>query len=221
METIVITGAGTGLGKELALQYAEKGNTIILIGRRHLPLSAVREEIKQSGGKAFVYPLDIRNYAYVHTAVEEIVKNHAVTCLINNAGIGHFGPLTTLTLEQINDMIDTNIKGTIFITKAFLPYFRSLPEAKIINIVSTAGLRGKVNESVYAASKFAVRGFSESLTKELENSNIAVTAVYMGGMDTPFWEDTDHIKDRSRLRSAKEVAQEIIAQYNGQTEIII
>jgi short-subunit dehydrogenase len=221
METIVITGAGTGLGKELALQYAEQGNTIILTGRRLAPLLAVQKEIEQRGGKAFSYTLDIRNYENVKATVEEILKHHQVTCLINNAGVGYFGPFTSLTAEQIHDMIETNVKGTIFMTKAFLPYFHTIPKAKILNIISTAGLRGKINESVYVASKFAVRGFSESLVKELEQTNISVTAVYMGGMDTPFWEGTDHIKDRSRLRSAKEVARQIIAEDNGQPEIII
>jgi short-subunit dehydrogenase len=221
METIVITGAGTGLGKELALQYAEQGNTIILTGRRLAPLLAVQKEIEQRGGKAFSYTLDIRNYENVKATVEEILKHHQVTCLINNAGVGYFGPFTSLTAEQIHDMIETNVKGTIFMTKAFLPYFHTIPKAKILNIISTAGLRGKINESVYVASKFAVRGFSESLVKELEQTNISVTAVYMGGMDTPFWEGTDHIKDRSRLRSAKEVARQIITEDNGQPEIII
>jgi len=221
MKTIVITGAGSGLGKELALQYAKKGSTIILIGKRQPPLLTVTDQIKQLGGRAFAYPLDIRDYAAVQETVEQIIKKHSVSCLINNAGVGHFGPLSTLSHEQINDMIETNTKGVIFMTKAFLPHFHSLKEASIINIISTAGLRGKVNESVYVASKFAIRGFSESLVKELANTNIAVTAVYMGGMDTPFWEGTDHIKDRSRLRSAKKVAQEIIAQYNRQAEIII
>ncbi|HZG58958.1 MAG TPA: SDR family NAD(P)-dependent oxidoreductase [Anoxybacillus sp.] len=221
METIVITGAGTGLGKELAQQYAEQGNTIILTGRRLDPLLTVQKEIEQRGGKAFSYTLDIRNYENVKATVEEILKHHQVTCLINNAGVGYFGPFTSLTAEQIHDMIETNVKGTIFMTKAFLPYFHTIPKAKILNIISTAGLRGKVNESVYVASKFAIRGFSESLVKELEETNISVTAVYMGGMDTPFWEGTDHIKDRSRLRSAKEVARQIIAEDNGKPEIMI
>jgi uncharacterized protein len=221
METIVITGAGTGLGKELALQYAEQGNTIILTGRHLEPLLAVQKEIEQRGGKAFSYTLDIRDDESVKATVQEILKHHQVTCLINNAGVGYFGPFTSLTAEQIHEMLDTNVKGTIFMTKAFLPYFHTISRAKILNIISTAGLRGKVNESVYVASKFAVRGFSESLVKELEQTNISVTAVYMGGMDTPFWQGTDHIKDRSRLRSPKEVARQIIAEDNGQPEIII
>lgn len=221
MEAIVITGAGTGLGKELALLYAEKGYAVILLGRRESPLLSVQQEIEANNGTAFVYPLDIRRYDEVSETAKTILKKHRVTCLVNNAGIGYFGPLSSLSHEQIADMIATNINGTIYMTKAFLPYFRLLPKAKIINIISTAGLRGKVNESVYVATKFAIRGFSESLVKELDQTNISVTAVYMGGMDTPFWEGSDHIQDRARLRSPRQVAEQIVAQENGQPEIII
>ncbi|WP_027410697.1 SDR family NAD(P)-dependent oxidoreductase [Anoxybacteroides tepidamans] len=221
MEAIAITGAGTGLGKELALQYARKGYAVILIGRRKQPLLAVKQEIESAGGQAFVHTLDIRCYEEVERAVEEIAQKYRVTCLINNAGIGHFGPLSSLSRKQIDEMIGTNINGTIYMTKAFLPYFQTLPKAKIMNIISTAGLRGKMNESVYVATKFAIRGFSESLIKELEQTNISVTAVYMGGMDTPFWEGTNHIKDRSRLRSPKQVAEYIIANEHGQAEMIV
>ncbi|MBA2876509.1 SDR family NAD(P)-dependent oxidoreductase [Thermaerobacillus caldiproteolyticus] len=221
MESIVITGAGTGLGKELALQYAQNGYSIILTARRIQPLIEVKQEIESLGGEAFAYPLDIRCYEEVYRTVNSIIQDHHVTCLVNNAGIGYFGPFSSLTHEQINEMIQTNVNGTIYMTKAFLPYFQTLPKAKVINIISTAGLRGKINESVYVATKFAIRGFSESLVKELEQTNISVTAVYMGGMDTPFWQGTDHIKDRSRLRSAQEVAKQIIALENGQPEIIL
>jgi uncharacterized protein len=221
MDVIAITGAGTGLGKELALQYAGQGHTVIALGRRIPPLLDVVQQIEHLGGKAFAYSLDIRCYEDVVHTVDTIVKNHHVTRLVNNAGIGHFGPLSSLSRQQIDEMIQTNINGTIYMTKAFLSHFLTMPKAKIMNIISTAGLRGKVNESVYVATKFAIRGFSESLVKELEGTNVSVTAVYMGGMDTPFWDGSDHIKDRSRLRSPKEIAEQIIALENGQAELIL
>ncbi|NNU91462.1 SDR family NAD(P)-dependent oxidoreductase [Anoxybacillus sp. CHMUD] len=221
MEYIVITGAGTGLGKELALLYAQRGYDIILVGRRKEPLQSVQQQIESYGRKAIVFPLDITNYEQVHEAAETLCRTYYVTTLVNNAGVGHFGPLEQMTEQHIHEIIDINVKGTIYMTKAFLPYFKTLPQANIINIISTAGLRGKVNESVYVASKFAVRGFSESLVKELANTNVAVTAVYMGGMATPFWDDSDHIQDRSRLRSPKQVAEKIINEYKRQAEIIV
>lgn len=122
--------------------------------------------------------------------------------------------------QQITEMLTANVLGTILMTKAFLPYILKNDEGRIINIISTAGLRGKLNEAVYVASKFAVRGFTESLQKEYEGSKIKFNAVYMGGMDTPFWDESDHIKDKSRLSSAREVAETIIQQMDQDTIII-
>ncbi|KMJ57379.1 short-chain dehydrogenase [Bacillus sp. LL01] len=217
MQTILITGAGTGLGKELALAYAKKGNTIILTGRRFGPLEAVKEEIQSTGGKAFTYQMDVSNLEEVKQTVAGITAEHEVTFLLNNAGAGCFGSLTELAYEEIEIAIQTNLLGTIYLTKELLPHLLKKKSAKIMNIISTAGQKGKINESVYVASKFAVRGFTESLQKELEGK-VFVTATYMGGMDTPFWDETDHIKDKSRLRSPREVAEIIISQ-DGELEV--
>ncbi|TYS55471.1 SDR family oxidoreductase [Sutcliffiella horikoshii] len=211
MHTILITGAGTGLGKELALSYAKKGSSIIVTGRRLEPLEAVKEEVQSVGAKAFAYQMDISNAEDVKKIVGRITSEHEVDYLLNNAGVGCFGPLTELDSDEIETAIQTNVLGTIFLTKELLPHLLKREDAKIMNIISTAGQKGKVNESVYVASKFAVRGFTESLQKELEGK-VHVIATYMGGMDTPFWDETDHIKDKSRLKSPREVAEMIVAQ---------
>ncbi|MED4018956.1 SDR family oxidoreductase [Sutcliffiella cohnii] len=221
MNTILITGAGTGLGKELALSYAKKGNTIILTGRKLLPLKEVQLLIEEMGGHAEVYTIDITNISELEHIVHKILKQHTVNFLINNAGIGSFGSFTDLSLEDIETMINTNVKGTIYMTKIVLPQLLKQSNGKIFNIISTAGQKGKVNESVYVASKFAIRGFTESLQKEYEGK-LNIKAVYMGGMDTPFWEKSDHIKDKSRLRSPKEIAKKIIKEdENGTDDIFV
>ncbi|MCG1023173.1 SDR family NAD(P)-dependent oxidoreductase [Sutcliffiella horikoshii] len=217
MQTILITGAGTGLGMELALAYAKQGHTLILTGRRLDPLKSVVKDIHSAGGKAFAYQMDISNLEEVKQRVGQITAQHSVDYLVNNAGTGCFGPLTELGYEQIVTAIQTNVLGTIFLTKELVPHLLEKKKPKIMNIISTAGQKGKVNESVYVASKYAVRGFTESLQKELDGK-IHVIATYMGGMDTPFWDETDHIKDKSRLRSPREVA-EIIVNKDEELEI--
>ena len=128
--------------------------------------------------------------------------------------------LQILRRKQISEMLDTNVLGTILMTQAVLPLLQEQGEGRIMNIISTAGLRGKVNEAVYVASKFAVRGFTESLQKEYENSQMKINAVYMGGMDTPFWAGSNHVTDTSRFRSPKEVAEMIFEQLEQDTIII-
>lgn len=222
MKNIIITGGGTGLGSELAKKYAEAGNHIILLGRREATLKRTSEEIFKIGGSSEGVVCDITKYSDIDRVIDNLINKHKkIDMLINNAGVGYFGPLEHMEETEINITIDTNIKGTIYITQRILKHLKEMGEGKIINIISTAGLRGKVNESVYVASKFAVRGFTESLQKELEREAIKITAVYMGGMNTPFWDKTDHVKDKSRLKSPGFVADIIFKQDDGRKEIFV
>lgn len=220
MKTFIITGAGSGLGKELAILLTKKSYHVVLNGRNIEKLLEVKKEIEGNGGKADISRFDIRKTHEARNAIDDVCKRFDVFGLVNNAGVGYFGPLLNSTEKQIIEMLETNALGTIYLTQAILPYLLKTEEGHIINIISTAGLRGKVNESVYAASKFAVRGFTESLQKEYANTNIKITAVYMGGMKTPFWENSNHIEDTSRLRSPQEIADIIITDMN-KDEIII
>jgi short-subunit dehydrogenase len=220
VKTIIVTGAGSGLGKELALLFSQQGYHVLLTGRTVDKLSAVRKIIIETGGTADVFELDLQNVSDISSKIGEISKTHRISGLVNNAGVGHFGPFLNIQVSEITEMVHTNVLGTILMTKAVLPMLQEQGEGLVMNIISTAGLRAKVNEAVYVASKFAVRGFTESLQKEFENSRVKIKAVYMGGMDTPFWDGSNHITDSSRFRSPKEVAQIIMNQLD-QEEIII
>ncbi|WP_043930921.1 SDR family NAD(P)-dependent oxidoreductase [Bacillus sp. EB01] len=220
MKTLIVTGAGSGLGRELALLFAKKGFRLILAGRSDVRLQEAKKEIEALGGTAETLAIDVKETSAIPNRLANILKDKQVYGLINNAGIGHFGPFTQMKDSDIIEMLQTNISGTIFMTKAILPYLERAGEGHIINIISTAGLRGKVNESVYAASKFAVRGFTESLQKEYEGQKIRFTAAYMGGMDTPFWSNSTHVADPSRFRAPREVAEYIVTNL-GNDEIIL
>lgn len=220
MKAIIMTGAGSGLGKELSFLLAEQGYHLILTGRTEEKLTDVQAEIEAKGGNASVLVLDIRILEDVKEKALILSKNYELYGLVNNAGVGFFGPFAESSDQEIEAMFTTNTLGSIHMTKAILPYLTMNDAGLVLNIISTAGLRGKTNEAVYCASKFAVRGFTESLQKEYEDTGIRFVAAYMGGMDTPFWEDSDHVGNPSRFSSPAEVATLIIENLD-KDEIII
>jgi short-subunit dehydrogenase len=216
LKSVIVTGAGTGLGRELALRYANEGYHLILVGRNLETLQEVKGRIHDS----LIMVMDIRNKQDVDEKIGFIMKSYKVAGLINNAGIGYFGPFEKMMENEMEQMLQTNVLGTMYITQAVLPFISERSGSFVMNIISTAGLRGKVNEAAYVASKFAVRGFTESLQKEYEEQPVHISAVYMGGMNTPFWDHSDHVKDPSGFRSPSEVA-ELIFSRRDQDCIII
>ncbi|WP_335872480.1 SDR family NAD(P)-dependent oxidoreductase [Bacillus sp. 2205SS5-2] len=218
MKAVLITGASSGLGKEFALLYSEKGYKIYAHGRSEEKLSSLKDQLHRDGGQVEIITADLTNVDQLQSIFSHISPDDKVEILINNAGVGHFGPLTSSSPKELEEMFSTNVMAPIHLTKEYITHVET---GKIINIISTAGLRGKVNESLYSASKFALRGFAESMQKELATTNITVVNAYMGGMNTPFWEESHHVSDTSRFRSPKEVANYIFEQAESQTEIIL
>ncbi|WP_370568717.1 SDR family NAD(P)-dependent oxidoreductase [Fictibacillus sp. 26RED30] len=219
-KTVIITGGGSGLGLALAREYNKTYN-VYLVGRNEKKLEQAVQSFTHSENKVSYKVCDVTNYEQTESILQSIFQSENVHLLINNAGMGVFEPLEKLSKTNITGMLETNVYGTIFPTKIAFPLFKKQGFGKVMNIISTAGLRGKVNESVYCASKFAVRGFTESIVKEWDGSNIYPTAVYMGGMDTPFWDESTHIADRSRLKSPEQVASLIVEQDDNRPEIFI
>lgn len=206
---VVITGAGSGLGASLAKKYAEAGHFITLIGRRIEKLKEIAASFSHSDYA--VYSLDVAAYQDVESIFAEIAMDKPIDMLINNAGVGYFALAEEISAEQTHHMIDINLKGTIFCTQQVLAAMKERNNGSIVNIVSTAGLEGKVTESVYCASKFGVKGFTQSIVQELSETDIHVTAVYMGGMHTPFWDGLIDEANRGGLMHPDDIADIIMA----------
>ena len=184
-KNVVITGAGSGLGASLARKYSDKGAHVVLLGRNMEKLIRVSESLP---GPFSLHSLDVTNRKRVEQVFETIEqKTGPIHILINNAGTGTFDLLENLEEQAIHEMIDINLKGTIFCTQEALKFMRGRNEGTIINIISKSGKRGSLKESVYCASKFGVSGFMEALALELENTAIRITGFYMGNMATDLW----------------------------------
>ncbi|MBM7650251.1 short-subunit dehydrogenase [Bacillus ectoiniformans] len=219
MKACLITGAGTGLGKELACLYAEKGYMIYLVGRSENKLAEVQSVIQDNGGKAKLFVCDLKKTSDIEALASYIkAENIILDLVVNNAGIGIFGAFQEASAADLETTFQTNVYGPILLTKSLLPVMNS---GTFINIISTAGLRGKANEAIYCASKFALRGFTEALQKEYENSEFRFIAAYMGGMNTPFWDDSNYVKNPSHLPSPKTIAEQIVEEAKTSDEIII
>ena len=221
---MVITGAGSGLGASLAKKYSELGSHVCLLGRTRTNLERTADTLVNEYS---IYELDVTSKNEVDTVFQSI-KNEVgpIDLLINNAGLGVFDLTENIAEESIHQMIDINLKGTIFCTQAVLPDMKSRNKGKIANVISTAGIEGKRTESVYCASKFGVRGFTESLLVELKGSAVQVYAAYMGGMKTAFWDGILSEEESKHMMDPDDVADIIMDNIKSRkninvTEVVI
>ncbi len=171
----IVTGGGRGLGKAVALALAAEGVNIAITGRNEERLKAAVDEIKKLGVQAAYAVFDAAD----EKATNEGIKNLAtqlggVDILINNAGIGDFGTLEEMSSENWKKVIDTNLFGVYYAAKAVYPFMKEKNEGDIVNVASTAGLKGGAGMSAYAASKAAVISLSQSMMAEWRKSNIRV-----------------------------------------------
>lgn len=181
-KVIVITGAGSGIGQELAFQLAEKGARLALIDFNPDTLEETQKQIVD--GKS--YQLDVSNKEAVFKVADQILEEFGqVDVLINNAGVA-LGrvPVEDIKLEDFEWVVNINLWGVIYGTKAFLKHLKVRPEAYVINLSSVFGLVGINGQSPYCVTKFGVRGFSQALRFELRDTNVKVMNVHPGGIKT-------------------------------------
>ncbi|KOS64687.1 SDR family oxidoreductase [Lysinibacillus agricola] len=205
---VVITGAGSGLGAALAKKYSGLGYYVCLLGRTKSKLEKTAKTLTHGYS---IYEVDVSSKQMVAQIIQSIQGEFgSIQLLINNAGVGYFDYAENLSEDSVQQMIDINLKGTIFCTQEVLKGMKERNEGTIVNIVSTAGKEGKVTESVYCASKFGVKGFTESLALELNDTSINVCAVYMGGMRTEFWDGIFSEEQTKNLMDPNDIADIIM-----------
>jgi NADP-dependent 3-hydroxy acid dehydrogenase YdfG len=206
-KVVAITGASGGIGEATALRLAQNGAKLVLGARRSDRLAALADRIAGAGGTAVHGVIDVRRRGDL-TSLIELAREHygKLDVLVSNAGIGPISPLDALRVDEWEDMVDVNIKGVLYGVAAALPVFRAQGFGHFIAVASTAGLRTVPNQSVYSATKFAVRAFCEGLRQEA-GDKLRVTIVTPGFVKTGF---IDAISD-SALRGQLAAARDKIA----------
>jgi NAD(P)-dependent dehydrogenase (short-subunit alcohol dehydrogenase family) len=184
MAVIIVTGASSGIGRATADRLGRAGNTIVLTARRAPELAEVARRIESNGGAALVVPADVRDPG---TPDELVSRALAVTgridALVNNAGVGG-SPSVLADEAQVDAMLDVNLRAPIRLMRAVVPTMRAQGAGSIINIGSVAGEIGLAG--VYSATKFALRGLTDSVRRELAGTGIGVTLIEPGYIATPF-----------------------------------
>lgn len=181
----VVTGATRGIGLGIAKALAKSGASVACIGTNREKLTKSTEEIVADGGNAKAYVCNVADSSAVAEVAKEILADFGkIDILVNNAGITRDMLVRRITDEQWNDVINVNLSGTFYVTRAFVESMRKSKWGRIINIASISGLIGNKGQANYSASKAGVIGFTRTVSKELANRNITVNAICPGFVDT-------------------------------------
>ena len=195
--TAVVTGAGRGIGRAIALKLAEAGANVVCLSRTEANSQKVAEEITALGRQSWAVAVDVGDTAAVEAAVGKILDDTGgVNILVNNAGVTRDGLLMRMSEADWDAVLDTNLKAAFTLTKAFARPMRKADNARIINISSVVGLMGNAGQANYAASKAGLIGFTKSCAKEFASSGITVNAIAPGFIATDMTDElTDKVKD--------------------------
>lgn len=205
----VVTGAGSGIGRALAQQLTAAGSGLALADIDEAGLRQTAQSLVKQGGPITLHVVDVAKEEAMKSLAREVSEKHGrVTLLINNAGVSLHGDFDEVSLDDFRWLMDINFWGTVYGVKYFLPLLKREPRAHLVNLSSVFGIIAPAGQVPYAASKFAVRGFTEALRHELQNSAICVSCVHPGGIRTP-------IARHSRLGAATPAAkcEENIARF--------
>ncbi|SFQ57277.1 3-ketoacyl-ACP reductase [Hymenobacter arizonensis] len=219
----LVTGAGKGIGRAVALALAQEGVHVGLLARTASDLESLATEIATHGVKTASAVADIADRSAVEAAIAQIQQELGdIDILINNAGIGTFAKFLEMEPEQWEHIIQVNLLGTYYVTRAVLPGMISRQTGDIINISSTSGQRAAAGTSAYSASKFAVLGLSEALMQEVRKHNIRVSALTPSTVATPLALD-NKLTDGNpeKVMQPEDLAEFMIAQLKLNRRIFI
>ena len=203
----VVTGAGRGIGRAVAVELARMGARVVVAARS----SSEVEETARMIGNASAVSTDVRNKDEVHRLLDHAASNFGpVDILVNAAGVGVSGPLVDFTDGDYDAILDTNLKGVFFASRCVLPSMIARRTGHIINIASIAGKVGSANLAVYCASKFGLVGFTQSLAEEVRQHGIRVSLVCPGSTDTGFLGSSSKAsKSRERMLAPSDIAHAV------------
>lgn len=205
-----ITGASSGIGRAAAIEFAKTGAKVFASGRRAAELERINTELDNDQISVEVFPCNVASSTNVDQTVKKILANSKIDCLINNAGITSFKLAEENSINEINDIINTNLLGSIYSIKAVLPQMISNRSGTIINILSVVTKKTFTNSSVYAASKMGLLGYTNALREEVRKHNIKVINVIPGATATTMWSKEMRNQFSDRMMTSEDIARVLV-----------
>lgn len=185
----LITGASRGVGEALALRLASEGQSVAALARSADKLESLAEKAAELEGTIIPCPVDVREASSLIECINSLESDHGpLEVLVNNAAVVQNIPFAEQSLERLDAIVDSNLKGTMYCTHAVLQHMIPRRKGRIVNISSVAGVRGIPGQASYCASKHGMVGFADALTQELIPHNIQVATICPGAIDTPLWD---------------------------------
>ena len=216
-KTVFVTGGSRGIGKEVALKFAENGYDVILnYVSDKTDVDGLTKELKDKGAESLILKADVSNAEEVENVVKQAIEKFGkIDVLVNNAGITKDNLLMRMSEEEFDKVLEINLKGTFIVTKAVTKYMMKKRQGAIINLSSVVGVAGNAGQCNYSASKAGIIGFTKSVAKELASRNIRANAVAPGFIATDMTQVLpDAVKENihnqiplKRMGTAKEVAE--------------
>jgi 3-oxoacyl-[acyl-carrier protein] reductase len=210
---IWVTGASSGIGKAVALEFAKIGCNVFVSARRAQELERLKEEAGKVGENIFPFPCNVASSTNVDQTVKKISAEFEINCLINNAGITSFKHAADNSVNEINDIINTNLLGSIYSIKSVLPSFIKNESGSIINVLSVVVDKVFTRSSVYAASKMGLLGYSNSLREEVRKHKIRVINIVPGATETSMWSQEIRKEKSELMMNPESIARIIVSTY--------
>lgn len=207
-QVALVTGAGRGIGRAVALAFAREGARVTLAARTRTELDAVAAEVRGSGGRALAVPADVtQESSVVEVVARSLAEFGRLDILVTAAGAAAFGPVTDSKLEEWELMMAVNLRGVYLTCRAALAPMIRQRRGTIINVVSVAAKQPIPGCAAYAASKHGVLGFTRVLAEELRPHGVRVGALCPGAVNTPLWDSIPNPPDRTRMLTPEDVAE--------------
>lgn len=210
---IWVTGASSGIGKAVALEFAKIGCNVFVSARRAQELERLKDEAGKVGENIFPFPCNVASSTNVDQTVKKISAEFEINCLINNAGVTSFKHAADNSVNEINDIINTNLLGSIYSIKSVLPSFIKNESGTIINVLSVVVEKVFTRSSVYAASKMGLLGYSNSLREEVRKHNIRVINIVPGATETSMWSQEIRKEKSELMMNPDSIARIIVSTY--------